>query len=382
VAYEDLVPNYQLLISGTEIGTDVTQYVSSVEYEHVDGMADEARISVANPDFALTELKLFQGGSELDVLMGYGSELEFMGRVITRRVDYRFPADEPPGFTVTGYTADSKMMDNSPPEGRERDFSDSKYSDIVERVALRYGFTPDIDPTPDQPAGDGTGKYQKAGTTDYQVVAACANITGFFFWVDFDLDTNSWTLHFKDPARVLEETDQPNLHFKYNNKDLTTLFEFHPAVLLQGASTKMRVAFKDPKTGKRVIEEKEVTEQSGDVQYDGEELGKAEDELADATRIKVFLQDFSFDLPAKKFRSNDEAIHWAEQWFRRNRENFISGRGLVVGVETLRARQIHMLSGLSAQLDGKYYFSKVRHVMSDTDGYSCTFHARKQDSLV
>ena len=57
------------------------------------------------------------------------------------------------------------------------------------------------------------------------------------------------------------------------------------------------------------------------------------------------------------------------------------GSGLVVGVEKLRARQFHKLSGLTAQLDGKYYFSKVRHVMSESEGYSCTFFARKQDAL-
>jgi phage protein D len=380
MAFEDLAPNYQILIGGSELSLDVTQYISQVEYESADGMADEARITVANPDFSLSELKAFQAGNELDILLGYGAGLYHIGRVLTRKIRYHFPADEMPSFIVTGYTADAKMMDNSPPEGKERVFADTKYSDIVERIAKRYGFTPDVDPTPDVPKEDATGRYQKAGVTDYQVVAACANITGFFFWVDYDLD-QGWTLHFKDPANVLDSVEQPNLHFKYNDGDYTTLFEFHPELLLQGATTKIRVAFKDPKKGKRVIEEIEETESSGDVSFAGDELEKAEDEVKAVSTIKVFLQDYSFDLPVKRFDTAAETLAWVRQWFRRNRENFITGNGLTVGVETLKARQMHSLSGLTAQLDGRYYFSKVRHVLNDSEGYSCQFFARKQDSL-
>jgi phage protein D len=272
------------------------------------------------------------------------------------------------------------MMDNSPPEGKERVFADTRYSDIVERVARRYGFTPDVDPTDDLPPEDATGRYQKAGVSDYQVVSSCANITGFFFWVDYDLSTG-WTLHFKSPANVLTAVEQPELHFKYNEGDLTTLFEFHPELLIQGAQTKIRVSFKDPKTGKRVLEEIEESESSGDLSFAGNELETADDEIGAASTVKVFLQDFSFDLPAKRLKTADETLRWVRQWYRRSKEGFITGNGLVVGVETLRARQMHNLSGLTAQLDGRYYFSKVRHVMSDSEGYSCTFHARKQDSV-
>lgn len=380
MSFEDLAPNYQILIGGSELSLDVTQYISQVEYESADGMADEARITVADPDFALSALKAFQAGNELDILMGYGTELEYIGRILTRRIRYHFPAAEFPTFVVSGYTADAKMMDNSPPEGKERVFADTKYSDIVERVARRYGFTPDVDPTPDLPPEDATGKYQKAGVSDYQVVSACANITGFFFWVDYDLDT-AWTLHFKDPANVLNAVVQPELHFRYNYGDLTTLFEFHPELLIQGAQTKIRVSFKDPKSGKRVLEEIEESESSPDLSFAGNELETADDEVAAASTVKVFLQDFSFDLPAKRFKTADETLRWVQQWYRRSKEGFITGNGLVVGVETLRSRQIHTLSGLTAQLDGRYYFSKVRHVMNTTEGYSCTFHARKQDSL-
>lgn len=378
--YEDLAPNYQILIGGSELSLDVTQYISQVEYESADGMADEAKITVANPDFSLSDLKAFQAGNELDILLGYGAGLYYMGRVLTRRIRYHFPADEMPSFVVSGYTADARMMDNAPPEGKERVFADTKYSDIVERVALRYGFTPDVDPTPDVPKQDATGRYQKAGVTDYQVVAACANITGFFFWVDYDLD-QGWTLHFKDPATVLDSVEQPNLHFKYNEGDFTTLFEFHPELLLQGAVTKIRVAFKNPKDGKRIVEEIEETESSGDVIFAGNELERAEDEIKAVSTIKVFLQDYSFDLPVKRFDTAAETLEWVRQWFRRNRENFITGNGITVGVETLKARQMHSLSGLTTQLDGRYYFSKVRHVLSTSEGYSCQFFARKQDSL-
>jgi phage protein D len=381
MAYDDLAPKYVLQVEGSELGSGITQFVDQVEYESADGMADMARITVTDPGGMLGDLKVFKPGGELDIWMGYGPNVSHVGRVILRRHRHSFPPDGDPSFQVEGYTLDALMMDNSPEEGKKRRFPDLKFSEIVTEVALNYGFGElDIDETPDRPKR-GRGRWQKAGITDYQVVQGLANITGFYFWVDYLPDAGGWTLHFKDPAKVLESVDQPNHVFRYNDGDNSTLLQFYPELLIQGATTKLKVVFKNPKNGKRVVEEIEEENDSPDIAFTGNEQEITEEETGKPTEIKVFLGEYSFDLQPKRFSTSAEALQWARQWFRRNKENFILGEGMTIGAERLRARQFHTLENLTNTFSGKYYFSKVRHVLSASDGYMCTFNARKQESL-
>lgn len=375
MAHDLLAPRFIVDIGG-ELGPEITQFVERVEYESVDGMADLARLVVQNPKLDLQDLKAFQAGNEMSIWLGYGTkQLEHIGRVILRRTTWSFPRDGTPRINVSGYTADAKMMDNSPEKGEDRRFVDVTYSDIVKKVAERYKFTPDVDDTEDE---KGT-RVQVAGVSDYQVVKGAANITGYFFWVDGD-ENGKWTLHFKSPANVLDAVEQPDFLFTYNNGDLTTLFSFNPELLIQGTKTKLKVQFYDPKKKETVTEEVEEEDESPDIEVAGTDSN--EDELENAVSIKIFFQDFSFETETKKkFKTAGEAKRWAAQWFRRQREAFILGSGETIGVESLRARQIHTLDGIGNTLAGKWYFSRVKHVLSTDGGYECRFNARKQSGV-
>ena len=377
MAFEDLAPRYIVDIEETALGPSITQFITQVEYESADGMADMAKIVVQNPDQKIADLKILQAGNEMSIWFGYGSQIKHIGRVTLRRARYNFPQSDVSQIEVSGYTADAKMMDNAPEKGKDRYFKKVTYAEIAARVADRYGFGPDIDPTPDEP----DTRTHKAGVTDYQLVKACANLTGFFFWVDWDPDANLWVLHFKDPANVLDAVAQPDFTFRYNDGDLSSLLSFQPELLIQGARTKLKVLLKNHRTGAEIEEEIEEDTESADI-LATDETSEVEDEHKGVTPIKVFLGEFSFELEgAKKFKTAAEAKQWAAQWFRRHRENFILGSGMTIGAETLMSRQIHTLEGLSKTLDGKWYFSNVRHTLSESDGYVCSFKARKQDSL-
>lgn len=378
MAHDLLAPRFIVDIGG-ELETGITQFIESVEYESADGMADMARLVIQNPTLDLQDLKIFQPGNEMSIWLGYGTkELEHIGRVILRRTTWSFPRDGTPKINVSGYTFDAKMMDNSPEESKRRRFVDMTYADIVAEVAADYGFaTLDIDDTEDEPGK----RAQVAGVSDYQVIKGAANITGYFFWVDGDED-GKWTIHFKSPANVLDAVDQPDFLFSYNNGDLTTLFSFNPELLIQGTKTKLKVQFRDPKTQKTITEEVEEDLEAPDIQAVGEASDANEDEIENATSIKIFFQDFSFETETKKkFKTAGEAKRWAAQWFRRQREAFILGNGETIGVESLRARQIHTLDGIGDTLVGKWYFSRVKHILNAGSGYECKFDARKQSGV-
>jgi hypothetical protein len=61
---------------------------------------------------------------------------------------------------------------------------------------------------------------------------------------------------------------------------------------------------------------------------------------------------------------------------RDHKDNFITARGTVVGLETLRPGQVHTIDGVGIQLSGDYEFTTVTHKFSG-DGYVCEFFAHK-----
>lgn len=373
---DNLAPRYVIDVGGTELDDGITQYIQSVEYESIDGIADEATIDIQNPNVTLQDLKIFQPGNEMSIWMGYGLDLEHIGRVILRKVDWDFPEDDVPSGKIVGYTFDCKMMDNEPEEGKFRRYKNTTFADLVRAIADRYPLVQDIDDTPDAPSN----RVQPAGLSDYRVIKSCANLAGYFFWIDGN-ELGTWTIHFKSPSKVLDAGVQPDRTFTYNDGDLTTLLSFQPQMLIQGTKTKIKVQVKDPKTGKVTTEEIEDIEASPDVEA-LDATSANEDEIFAAQSIKIFFQEFSFEVENKKrFKTAAEATQWAVQWFRRQKSSFILGDGRTVGIADLRARQFHTLEGIGNTYSGKWYFSKVRHTLSEGSGYDCEFHARKQESL-
>lgn len=400
MSQDTLNPNFTLRVGNTELEAGIRALVESVEYESADGIADVAKIVAKNPDFILSDRTVFAPGNEVSIFMGYGAELTHIGRVRIYKVRPTFPQAEMPTIEITGYTRDHEMMHNSPPQaspqgrsgGRRsgarrsqsqsgRRFRNLKYSEAVEQRAADYGFQTDIDPTPEAP----TDFIQKAGMSDYDFVIGLANLTGFLFWVDGD-ENGVWTLHFKDPEQLNEQ--DVRYTFEYNLGDLSTLFQFQPEFLVSEAIAQIRVRVQDPVTGEVI--DAEFTENSldgsPDLTYDpNEPLDTATVAQApqSGTAVQLYIGDYSFeDIANRRFTSQADAVRWARQWYRRNRENFIQTRGFAIGVEHIRARQVHDVDGVGIMYDGPYYFSRVKHRCDGQDGYTIDFNARKQASRV
>lgn len=398
-------PNFSIKIEGAEIPIGIRQLVQRLEYESAEGMADALKVTVLDPDFVppkgvggesigrLSETKIFQPGNEVSVAMGYGGQLQHIGRAIIRKTRPSFPANNTPTIEVIAYTKDSAMMDNAPEKSKKvkgkggRRFKDVKYSEAVRERAADYGFSLDVDETPEEPRSF----IQKVGLSDYDFVNGLANLTGFLFWVDGDAE-GIWTLHFRDPEKIAAagSSDSVSIQekkytFKYNQGAFSSLLAFEPELAIQGAITKLKAVTKDVVTGKLI--EVEFTEENDrapetKVAISGDTLSAVdqvlEGEHTTASDIKLYLNDFAFEIRAnRRFRTEQGLAAWARQWFRRQRENFIMARGATIGVETLKARQIHAMTGIGASLSGDYYFSRVNHIMSDTQGYMCDFNCRK-----
>lgn len=364
-------PKYALTIGNEDLTENVNQFVQRVEYESADGMADVARLVCINPDNMLSDAKLFQPGNEMSLYFGYKEPLQHVGRVVLFKQTPFYPQAGMPTLIVTGYTKDASM-DNEPEESKKRVYKENKYSDAVKTVAGEYGFKTDVDDTPEEPKRF----IQKSGITDYAFIQGLANITGYVFWVDGD-ESGVWTLHFKNPSEMKVQDKQYN--FIYNQGDLSSLLQFRPELLVKGAKTKISAVVKDVKTGRVIkVDVEEKNDKSPELDAAVGPLEPVQGEYTTASDIQLFFGNYSFEVNSdKRFRTEADVEAWVAQWFRRQRENFILSDGKTIGLETLMARQIHNIDGISAAYNGNYYFSKVRHTMSNSDGYVCDFNGRK-----
>lgn len=411
MAGEDLAPNYILEVEGHELRSDVTQFISKVEYESADGIIDVAKVTAMNPDHILSSSKVFAPGNEMNIYMGYGpAHVRLVGRVVLMKPEISFPQGGIPLLEITGYTRDYLMRETRPdPEIKAREsqlkerisaikgkgsqkrkkhlrnllkrlkqavvYTDASVREIVEDRAMGHGFSLDVDDAP-WPKGTLT---QPARLSDFDLIQGLANQTGFLFWVDYDFE-RGWTLHFRDPDGDLSVQDT-EYTFRWNQGDKSTLNFFEPKMIFQDHFTELRVRGRlHLPSGK--IQEVEVpvvepSETEADPHY-AQAIEELEIDFESAEAVKLFIGDYSFAIkPKTEFRSRAAMEVWASQWFRRTREQFIVGNGSVMGLESLRARQIHSLEGMGIPYDGRYYFSKVRHISDRDSGYHCEISARK-----
>lgn len=374
-----LAPAFECAIEGSRLGKDLTELVSSVEYESSDGIADEIRMTMVNPEYKLCNSPIWRQGNQLDLWIGYGNDLGYIGRGIIAKPSPKFVRDGIPSIEIKGYTKDFLMMENKPAAWKKvkrdtRNFMMVSISEAVRQVASRdsYAFDEiDIDDMEIE-------KFcppQKADQTDYSFVKGLANSIGWSFWVDYSVG-KKWALHFKNPKTL--RVQEFKYTFEHGNGDKSSLLDFDPELSLTGNVTRLQVQGRDPDKGKFLVEEFNDEQTAPDSRYKGDPTTVIDETQTTAGAvIKLFFGDHAIEVVSDKhFVSSAEMKIWAEQWWRRKRENFVVGRGTVVGLPDLRARQTHTLILPDKSLCGDYYFARVRHVFNGS-GYLVDFTARK-----
>lgn len=390
--YNHAAPAFDIAVANTRLGASITSLVESVVVETAENIAGMAELVVKDPKMELLDSKVFAAGNEMDVWFGYGPSLKHAGRYIITEPSYSFPEDGIPTFGVKAYTKDWRMMGNGPeheskkPPGAKREkkkglhgraFSNVTYADAIEAIASSYSFALDIDKTP----GGVTSMVQKSGMTDYAFVRAIANITGFIFWVDGD-PSGRWTLHFRDPERIYDNASpfvvqSKRYTFTYGSADHAIL-SADPAYVLSDARTRIRATYRDPTTGKTIKADVEEEQTSPDVLFEGNASEKIAKPLPSAGAVRIYLDDFQVEQVAdKRFQTQAQLEMWLRAWFQKRRSSMIDMKGQLIGIEDLKAFQIHALAGLGRTYSGDYFFSKVRHGFTAGDGYRTEFNARK-----
>jgi phage protein D len=413
---QDLAPFYILKVEGTKLEVDITSFVKGVEFESAVDMLDLLKIDITNPGFVFdlggpdfTAHKVFQPGNQVDVWAGYGAESEanFLGRAIIDKHMPNYPENALPSLVINGYDAAKRMTqeqteittgDRSKRKDPNKDQIGKKYpmmthSQMVEDKAAKYGWAANVYPTTKIDT-----LFQKKGMNDYNFVRGLAAINAFDFWVDYDVVKKNWTLNWlprdykQRPTYVLDYGTNSGAIFRCDAEyglsdqitDLQVMYFSEENQQWQRVDKIVKQPGADPRyragatPGTTQTPRRQTRKGRKPVKVAKRQRDLINEEITNVERLRLASGGHSIDvIPMRRFKDAADAVEFSKRWIQKRREHFIILKGETVGIETMRARQIHEIKGLGKRLSGKYYFTSVRHKLGGGAQYRCEFQAHK-----
>ena len=397
---DDLAPNFDIAISGkdasgaNELYSAIRPLIASVAYEDDEEMSSLFELTVINqPDTsygmpvdwrAVIDSKAFAEGNTVDLWMGYGASRVFMDRVEIVKWLPSFSENGPTTFTIKGFDGRHKMMQGnqfrvktSGNKKRQRKtfFKNTPDESIVKKIAEKYGYGVDVDIT--EIKKQVKTRVQGTDLTDWQFLQKLADINRFDLWVDWSESKKQHVIHFKER----KDTGAAGYLFEYNGGD-GSLLSADPDFNIHDQPTDVEVLYYDKK--KRAIERTIISDATPaeNVKLTDSRIGQgqmqAKKELTVGARVRFSAFDQNYEAFSNKpFKSKKAAARFVQNWIKEREREFLIMQGKVVGVPTLRSRQIHEIRGLGKRLDGLYRFTNVKHVMAPGQFYNCEFTAHK-----
>lgn len=395
-------PNYEILIRGGHgaqpftVTDEVKRYISEVAYEDNCDQFDRLTIKLENQIdgsgersvLSILDSKLFAEGHILELMMGYGHSLFTVGASIVVKLTPEFPGDGSPTLTVEGYDLLYNTARRRPRGGVS--YKGNRDSQIASIIGERNGFVIDAqDPRSYDNIQKTSGIYdrvQAKGMSDYEFLKKVADINGFDLFAKFDNEQKKFILFFRPPAlRAQKEV----FTFVYNEGEapyVNSLLSFTPTLNAYDQGTDFELFYiKDKQIGGSRIKFSKQLDAATQAELKelqehrfGAKMETPKPAGGDGVQVafKAFGSSFKFP-PHKRFKNEFEVRTAIQEFIKRQKENFVTGRGVVLGNEVLQSRQVHNLEGLGRQFSGKYYFTNVIHRMGRDATYLTEFTCRK-----
>jgi hypothetical protein len=229
-------------------------------------------------------------------------------------------------------------------------------------------------------------RVQKADQTDWDFLQTLAKINDFDLWVDFQrsndpanpIEGGSYTVHFKKKREAGEEA---GYLFSYGGED-SSIISASPEFSIKDKPTGVEVLHYDTATRKIKATVIENTEKTEIMRIDGPKVGphrlRAKEEIISGARVRFTAFGRSITAIADKpFYSKNDALNFVNKFLKDNERDFILMKMTVVGVPSLRSRQVHAIEGLSSRLDGFYKILNCIHQFTPDGIYTCEITAYK-----
>lgn len=400
-------PAFAVYVNGTELKEDVTSKIVEVEFEHTLDMASSLKLVVDNIGNAFTDSPVFAPGNEVELHLGYGNEVGFVGRGEIVRHLPSFPQQDAPTLAIQGYDRSWRMMQQEleikggaaerPTKAKEEsgEVYDTTLGTVVRGVFRKHGIEPDVD---ELMAFRPMKFTRKKGTTDYQLLRALANLQNADFFVEYDLagalrgtaapvarpntagtsggGSGKWMGRFLKPGKTAQEKTYA---FRYGTGEDGTLLSVDLEFGLPDTPSEVQVWVYDRGKAEWVpvtVEEKKAGKPEAYSPGTFVPGGEEAPEITSMTELRLAAAGHSVEVVTRKFRDPAEALEFAKDWLQKRKDSFVTAKGVLPGVESLRAGQTHSLEGLGMRYSGDYFFSSVTHKFND-NGYTTEFTGRK-----
>lgn len=388
-----MAPGFAIYVEDVLLREDITRDVASIEFEDTVDLASLLTIEVANPAHRYTDARLFGPGNEVEVHLGYGTALGFVGRAELIKHSPSFPRAQFPTLVLKGYDRSHRMMRQELELSGERSATPRKakqesgrnwngpLGDVVRRLLNKYGIAAIVD---EAVASEAVRFVQKKGTTDYEIVRALANVEECEFWVAYDPQRKLWIGNFRKIPRGTTPRQDRTYVFRYGDGDRSTLLDFDPEFALPAAVSEVQAWVWNPKAKEWILVKSEETKAGKSPKFSAATAadpkappgGKAQ-ALDSMSQIKIAANGHSVVVLTRPFRDQADAAAYVKNWIERHKDSFVVARGTLPGVESLRAGQTHRFEGLGDRYSGDYYLSTVRHKWTPGEGFLTEVAARK-----
>lgn len=373
-------PRYLIAVEGTSVASDITPFISAVEYEEERSAASKITLEVLNQNFRFLDERVFAEGNVVDLWIGYaGKPLHFMNRGFIIAPEPRFPRGGIPTLSVTAYDLSFNLM-RTGAKDRGRVYSKQTDSDIAAAIFREEGIAPFVFGT----KGKST-RVRKKGKSRWEFLLKLAKLHNFTVGVNWDPVDRLWLGYFGPP----DAPEQATRHrFVYGTGEPdATLLEFDPRSNLTSQSTEVEVVWTDPKTRKHHRIRCEVKRKDAERTRFTAAVGtdKLREGIPNGPSVTITCLGQREECVAdRSFSSAADAKRWAAAWFDARQREFIQGRGTIVGSPDVRLGQVHAFEGLGPRLSGDWALRRVRHRLEGSSLYETEFDAEKKvlDSVV
>ena len=335
-------PRFDVRISGITMAADVTQRVLSVTYEGSLDVADMFRIVVSNPDNQFTDSPLFSPGQDVELYMGYGTDLTpmMLGEITT--IEPTFPQDGPPTITISGYDKSYRMRHG---QSVPRQFKFMTDSLIVAEIAAENLLIPVVDPSP----WFHTSLTQTG--TDFGFIKQLAANNLFDAYVYWD------QLFFQLPLQTQAYVLEWGKSLRSFSPRLSTA-AMGGLQVIRGYNEELATAIVGVATG-ALVDLNDIIDRLGP---------SALQLVANLGRRWIHSQ---------KITSPVDALGLGKALLQDLLNGLYQGTGSCIGIPALRAGSFIEVAGVGKQFSGSYRLRKVTHTI-DENGYLTEFDITQQ----
>lgn len=349
---ETTVPDMSIRVNGREIPQAAQQDVMSTAVHEDLNAASMFTIHLYNWDMAKRQYTwsddaLFAPGNELEIWMGYEDQLKkiMVGEITS--LEPQFQADEAPSVIVRGLDHRHRLFRGH----KTRSFTKIKDSAIAQQIAQQAGL--------------------RAKTIDSKVTQEYIlqhNQTDMLFLqeraarIGYEVFVKEKTLYFQPHQHDGRETITLSLE--------QDVIEFYPRLTTVSQIGELVVQGWDPKQKKAILGKAAV----------GQESSIMGGHISGPKAARRAFGESRAAMVAYPVSSKAEADQMALGQFNEIALTYITGDGLCLGRNDLRAGMVVKIEGAGTRFSGLYYVTTTEHSVTPTHGYQTRFTVQRNAS--